>query len=363
YAGRDELKDMKTLAASLGRSGAKETVLDYTDAFAARRGLGEGRDLRSEIVLGPTTQWHDAQRAADRPAAHYGALGERVRSPSDQQPFAETARAESGESVKSESGVGPVVPPLVPVITRYDRTIEEVARAEAARHLDHALDGVRSVGPRVFVDPKPFAALVARVITERNGNVSALAEAVAERPEVFGQLRGKTGLLGENRERKEARRVAGALSAHVKYAGQHWTRRYEQAASSEQWKREKQDVIEVPGLSPRSEALLKQFDTLAYADKPAFLEKLVGTPEGKRALEEAEVVTDAMRRRCGTDELRHKDLVKLTRGLAEKVDLVRVAEVAEIAYRARAAEITREYDLVRRQTKGLGLGWRRLNRF
>ncbi len=43
-------------------------------------------------------------------------------------------------------------------------------------------------------------------------------------------------------------------------------------------------------------------------------------------------------------------------GLAEKVDLVRVAEVAEIAYRARAAEITREYDLVRRQTKGLGLG-------
>lgn len=361
YAGRDELKDMKTLAASLGRSGAKETVLDYTDAFAARRGLGEGVDLRSEIVLGSAIQRDGPQRAvahraADRPAAHYGALGERVRSPSDQQPFAETARAQSGESVKSEPGVPQLVPPLVPVITRYDRTIEEVARAEAAQHLDQALNGVRSVGPGVFVDSAPFAALVARVITERNGDVSALAEAVAERPEVFGQLRGKAGLLGENRERKAARRVAGGLSAHVKYAGQHWTRRYEQAASSEQWKREKQDVIEVRGLSPRSEALLKQFDTLAYADKPAFLEKLVGTPEGKRALEEAEVVTDAMRRRCGTDELRHKDLVKLTRGLAEKVDLVRVAEVAEIAYRARAAEITREYDLVRRQTKGLGLG-------
>lgn len=361
YAGRDELKDMKTLVASLGRSGAKETVLDYTDAFAARRGLGEGLDLRSEIVLGSMPQRdgpqrHDAHRAADRPAAHYGALGERVRSPSDPQPFAETATVESEKPVKSEPGMAPLVPPLVPVITRYDRTIEEVARAEAARHLDQALDGVRSVGPKVFVDSAPFVALVARVITERNGDVSALAEAVAERPEVFGQLRGKAGLLGENRERKEARRVAGALSARVGYAGQHWTRRYEQAADSERWKREKQDVIEVPGLSHRSEALLKQLDRLDDAEKPAFLEKLVATPEGKRALEEAEVVTDAMRRRCGTDELRHKDLVKLTRGLAEKVDLVRVAEVAEIAYRARAAEITREYDLVRRQTKGLGLG-------
>lgn len=150
--------------------------------------------------------------------------------------------------------------------------------------------------------------------------------------------------------------MAGALSAHVKYAGQHWTRRYEQAADSERWKREKQDVIEVPGLSARSEALLKQLDGLAYAEKPAFLEKLFATPEGKRALEEAEVVTDAMRRRFGTDELRHKDLVKLTRGLAEKVDLARLGEVAGIAHRAKAAELTREYDLVRRQTKGLSMG-------
>ena len=361
YAGRDELKDMKTLAASLGRSGAKETVLDYTDAFAARRGLGEGIGVTSEIVLGSTIQRdgpqrHDAHRSADRPAAHYGALGERVRSPSDQQSFAETERVESEKPVKSEPGMRPLAPPLIPVITRYDRTIEEVARAEAARHLDQALDGVRSFGPGVFVDSAPFAALVARVITERNGDVSALAEAVAERPEVFGQLRGKAGLLGENRERKEARRVAGALSAHVGYAAQHWTRRYEEAASSERWKREKLDVIEVPGLSPRSDAILKQFDTLAYAEKPAFLEKLVATPEGKRALEEAKVVTDAIRRRFGTDDLRHKDLVKLNRGMAEKVDLARVAQVAGIAHRAKAAEMTREYDLVRRQTKGLGLG-------
>lgn len=90
----------------------------------------------------------------------------------------------------SASQVGPLVPPLVPVITRYDRTIEEVARAEA-RHVDQALDPVRSVGRSVFVDPKPFVALVAKVITEGNGDVSTLAEAVAERPEVLVSFAGR----------------------------------------------------------------------------------------------------------------------------------------------------------------------------
>jgi Ti-type conjugative transfer relaxase TraA len=333
YVGRDELKDLMALSDSLGRSGAKETVLDYTDAFAARRGLGEGMDLRSEIVLGPTRQRDDAHLAA---------------------------RAKSGEPVKSEPNVPPLVPPLVhplvPAITRYDRTVEEVARAEAARHLDQALDGVRSVGPRVFVDSAPFAALVARVITERNGDVSELVKAVAERPEVFGKLRGKAGFMGENRERKEVRRVAGAFSAHVGYAAQHWTRRYEQAADSEQWKRDKRDVIEVPGLSPRSEALLKRLDGLDHVEKPAFLEKLAGTPEGRRALEEAEAITDAMRWRFGTDDLRNKNLLELTRGLAEKVDLARLAEVARITFRAKTAEMFRQEERVRSERKGLSMG-------
>ena len=49
YAGRDQFEDMDALKARLGRSGAKETVLDYIDAhssaFAARRGI------ESDIIL------------------------------------------------------------------------------------------------------------------------------------------------------------------------------------------------------------------------------------------------------------------------------------------------------------------------
>jgi Ti-type conjugative transfer relaxase TraA len=360
YAGRNELKDMKALSASLGRSGAKETVLDYAHAFA-RRGLGEGFGVTSEIVMGPPPQRDEVQRADDRLAAHYGALGERVRSPAVRQPLEETARAGKGQALRTKNGPAAEaqyvkVQPLVPVITHYAQAIEEVALTEASRHLGEVLDGVQSVGRRVFANPERFVELVARTLRERNGDVAAIAEAVGRRPEAFGELRGKVGLLGENRERKEARRMAGALGAHVGHASRHWTRRYEQAVSSEQWKREKQDVIEVPGLSARSEALLKQMDRLKYAETRAFLEKLVGTPEGRRALEEAEAVTDAMKRRFGTDDLRNKNLAALTKGLADRVDLGRFAEVARIALRAQRAEMFRRDDLAQLERKGLRLG-------
>lgn len=355
YAGRDELKDLTALSTSLGRSGAKETVLDYTDAFAARRGLGEGISLRSDIVLGSAAHRQDPYGAYDRPAAPYSAMGERVRSPADRQPLELLAGSASGQrGVVQEVRV----PPLVPAITSYARTIDQVAREAAAQHMERGLETVRWVGAGVYVDRDRFVEMVAKTIQQRNGDVSAMAKAVAERPEVFGALRGKAGLFGENRERKEARRLAGSLGAHVGYTGKDWIRRYEQAVNTEQWRREKEDVIEVPGLSPGSEAILKRLDGLERKEKDAFLEKLVDTPEGKRALAEAEAITDAMRQRFGTDDLRNKNLSELTRGLAEKVDLARVEAVVRVAYRAKNTEMFRQQEIVRSQRKGLGLGLR-----
>ncbi|MDL2411039.1 hypothetical protein PY650_37095, partial [Rhizobium calliandrae] len=65
YVGRDELKDVKALSASMGRSGAKETTLDYTKAFAARRDIGDGTGLSRQIDLGLSVG-----RAEDRLPAH-----------------------------------------------------------------------------------------------------------------------------------------------------------------------------------------------------------------------------------------------------------------------------------------------------
>ncbi|MBK5568619.1 hypothetical protein [Ensifer sp. SSB1] len=46
-------------------------------------------------------------------------------------------------------------------------------------------------------------------------------------------------------------------------------------------------MVEVPGLSPRSEGILKQLDSLPQAQKAQFVEELGRNPEGRDALEEA----------------------------------------------------------------------------
>jgi len=64
YASRDQFEGMDALKARLGRSGAKETVLDYINAhcsaFAARRGI------ESDIVLQVDRQAEIKRRDNDR---------------------------------------------------------------------------------------------------------------------------------------------------------------------------------------------------------------------------------------------------------------------------------------------------------
>ncbi|MEP4080462.1 Ti-type conjugative transfer relaxase TraA [Parasphingorhabdus sp.] len=67
------------LEARLSRSGVKETTLDYSAAFAERRGIAETLGIRSEIDVARM----ERSAARDLSPAHYGANGERVRSQKD----------------------------------------------------------------------------------------------------------------------------------------------------------------------------------------------------------------------------------------------------------------------------------------
>ena len=51
YAGQDEFKDQKHLKATLSRSGAKESTLDYVQGFAAQRGIADNLGIKSEIKV------------------------------------------------------------------------------------------------------------------------------------------------------------------------------------------------------------------------------------------------------------------------------------------------------------------------
>jgi Ti-type conjugative transfer relaxase TraA len=352
YVGRDELKDMQALGASMSRSGAKENTLDYLDTFAARRGIGEALGIRSEIAVDLSQGCNE-----ERPAAHYSALrsatGERERSLATHQHDA-IAAIEDGNDQRLVAGAEKTVP-LVPAVTTYVRSVEEIAREKARSDLERAMDAVLSVGRNVYVDPASVCARLSAAITEREGDGNALAKAVTERPETFGDLQGKSGILGDNGERKAARRFAEALGQHVTFAVQTWERRLDAERQSETWHREKRDVVEVPGLTPRSEALLKQFDELLRPEKSTFLQQLAGTTEGRQALDEAKAIAGALEQRFGTSDLRNvkADALRLAPDASPTLD--RIRQVATLADRATRAELSQQYELKRSLNKSLGL--------
>ncbi|MUZ74898.1 Ti-type conjugative transfer relaxase TraA [Agrobacterium vitis] len=353
YASRDELKDMKVLSASMSRSGVKETTLDYTGVFAARRGLAEQLGVHSEIAVNLSPE-----RVAERPLARDSIIDGHALSPAAAQSSA-TVKAplgEQGVEVPTEK-----IAPLVPALLSHSRSIEDVAREKAMPHLERAMEAVRSVGRHVFADPESVVAKLSAAIIRNdinNGiNGQELAMAVADRPEQFGLLRGKAGFLGENKERRAARSYAKSLSRHVATACETWERRLEMERRSETWLREKRDIIEIPGLTNRSEALLKEFDALSPSEKPKFIEQLSQTSEGRCALEEAKTITAALEQRFGSADPRNwkQDRLRLGPELSDKLDQIK--DIARITDRVQRAELTQRYELKRKLNKGLGFEW------
>lgn len=348
YAGRDELKDMKGLSASMSRSGAKETTLDYTETFAERRGLAKEPHVRSEISVGLS-----ASRAEERSPAHYGAGGERVRSPAALQPSSTGEAQPRGEGLEKQAEK---VEPLLPAVTHYARTVEEVAREKVRPVFEREMETVRSVAYRVYADPEGVAARLGSAIADKGVDGQALAKIVAERPEQFGELRGKAGLLGEGKERKAARHYANALSKHVAWAGETLERRLEAERRSETWKRERLDVLEVPGLTQRSRAILKQLDGRSAAEMPKFIEQLSISREGTLVLEEVKHIVQALERRFGSSDPRDlaEHIARAMPALVRRDELV--TETVRTAVDVHRQVLTRDYGLEVRLGRSLGLG-------
>ncbi|MGO7345650.1 BID domain-containing protein, partial [Rhizobium johnstonii] len=188
---------------------------------------------------------------------------------------------------------------LVAAVKTYAMSVEEVGRSKAMPAFERDWEAAKQLAPQVFKDaPAAMAALRGRILDE-NGDPVALANQLSTLPEAIGALAGKTGLFGDNAERKHALSRIDALASHVRQSAKTWQRRLAAECGAERWKREKQDVVEVLGPSRRSEALLRNLDDLPYSDKAKFVEQLAGTPEGRRALAEAKNIVTAIETRFG----------------------------------------------------------------
>ncbi|CUX64855.1 MULTISPECIES: Ti-type conjugative transfer relaxase TraA [Agrobacterium] len=337
YAGRDEFKNIKDLTASLGRSGLKETTLDYTDTFAERRGLKEQKEdgIRQQQRVRQTALRQTAERRGPRQGVDIDRVADRDLHLQHQTPQ--------------------VAAPLVPAITRYDKSVDEIALEKARPELERGMEVVRNVAIRVYHDAFSASEAIKQYLLDPATDPAILARAIRERPDRFGALRGKSGILGDNRERKEALHYARSVASLVENTARTWERQLERERNSETWKREKCDVVEVPALTPRSQEILTHLDALPYSEKPGYVKQMMNSAEGRKALEEAQDIDNALQTRFGTANLRNEHLDRLRITADAHVSVERIKQVTGLVERTHRAALVEKQTLTLGQTQRLGL--------
>ncbi|MBY5829813.1 Ti-type conjugative transfer relaxase TraA, partial [Rhizobium leguminosarum] len=350
YVGLDAFKTERALTEALSRSGVKETTLDYTHDFANRRGM-EDRRGQGESDVASQGISKGIQPIPDT------AVPKPMQKP---QPLTARTIADGGSPHQdpSDGERDDERPVLVAAVKTYAMSVEAVGRSKAMVAFERDWQAAKQLAPQLFKDaPAAMDVLRGRILDE-NWDPVELANQLSALPEAIGALAGKTGLLGDNAERKHALGRIDALASHVRQSANTWQRRLAVECGSERWKREKQDVVEVLGPSRRSEALLRQLDDLPYSDKAKFVERLAATPEGRRALAEAKDIVSAIETRFGrADPSDLADQLKRV-GPDQAGDVERIRQVARLAGRSHRAELTQQMELKRslKRGKSLGLG-------
>ncbi|MDN5927030.1 MAG: Ti-type conjugative transfer relaxase TraA [Hyphomicrobiales bacterium] len=369
----------------LSRSGVKETTLDYTRDFAERRGIAEKMGVRSEIeipaererieVRAPrSSQKVGADLAQDlRADPHADLAADRQHQAEGREGEKEGYRHISWSEVMGPAGAGAGNPqqgreaqglepaeagrpaPLVPAITRHDRSIEDVAREKALPTFDAQWKTAESMIRGAFHDPDEVAGRLRSGIIDQGGDGKMMAKAIVAQPERFGDVRGKSGLFGDNKERKQALSYVGAVARHVESAAETWQRRLGEERASEQWQREKRDVVEVPGLTPRSAEIIAQVDKVPMAERNRWIDQIRSTPEGTAALEEVRKVGKALEARFGRSDPRDfGQQLERNPELAKKAEQIK--DIARVVERTRMAELSRDHTLKQQLTRSQGLG-------
>jgi Ti-type conjugative transfer relaxase TraA len=362
----------------LSRSGVKETTLDYTRDFAERRGIAEQMGVRSEIEI-PAERIEDRTPRSSQKVSADLAQDLRADPRADLAPDWQRQAGREGEKEgyrriswsevmgpaggpqqgREAQGLAPAEAgrpaPLVPAITRHDRSIEDVAREKALPTFDAQWKAAESMIRGAFHDPDEVAGRLRSGIIDQGGDGKVMAKAIAAQPERFGDVRGKSGLFGDNKERKEALRYAGAVARHVESAAETWQRRLGEERESEQWQREKRDVVEVPGLTSRSAEIIAQVDKVPMAERNRWIDQLRSTPDGAAALEEVRKVGKALEARFGRSDPRDfGPQLERNPELAKKVQQIK--DIARVVERTRMAELSRDHTLKQELTRRQGLG-------
>lgn len=345
YAGLDEFKTARSLRETMSRSSLKETILDYVNDFANRGGIqGRGAEGRGQLDrTGEPRQ--QLQVRTDRAVK----LTDRTVSQSNRDVSA--GPHPCGPNQHADR------PVLIPAITKYRSSVEDVARAKALLAFEREWDVANSLARKIYSNAPAAMELIRSRILEGNTEPASLAKEIRSSPAMVGALIGKTGMFGDSAQRRQALGCVNALVLHVEQSAKTWHRRLDAERNTERWKREKEDVIEVRGLSDQAEAQLRKLFGASYADRNKVVAELKKTATGRQALEEAKEIAGAIEKRFArSNPLDLPEQLKRA-GSSQVRDIDRIRDVVWLADRSHRAELTLNMQVKRSlsRTKTLGL--------
>jgi hypothetical protein len=221
HYGADDFKDRDQLTRTLGRERAKDTTLDYSDAFAERRGLGQ-----SDIIV-PQGALQPAERAPSRfsgfkPRAAPAA----ARTPSA-APAAALQRREIPEGIRGyarafadmermRDGGLPILPHQDLALKRAEKTLTD-ASPETAQDLQSVLSRQRGLAGRV--DQPGGMDAIGKALAQEN-QVRLDPQLRAERfVERWAGLKARHAELGGWHQADARRKVEGRMKALAKGLG------------------------------------------------------------------------------------------------------------------------------------------------
>ncbi|MBS7707884.1 Ti-type conjugative transfer relaxase TraA [Chelatococcus asaccharovorans] len=362
---------MRRLSERLSRDGSKETTLDYERASSYRAALrfSETRGLHlmrvARTLVADKVRWtaRQKQKLADL-GARLAAVGAR---------FGLGARPKQAAPNIAMSNIVREAKPMVAGITTFAKSIGQIIEDKlvADPALKKQWEEVSTRFRLVFSDPESsFRKVdVDAMLKDRQAAATTLSK-LSEKPDSFGALKGKTGLLASRADKQE-RELAGKNAQALARDLERYLRLRNEAEhryEAEERATRLKVAVDIPALSPSAKQTLERIrDAIDRNDLPSALEFAL---EDKMVEAELEGFARAVSERFGERSLtgiaaREADgeaFKTLSDGMnaAQKEDLkaawpdLRTAQ--QLAAQQRTAAALKEAETVRQtQTKGLTL--------
>ena len=262
---------MQRLTERLARDGSKETTLDYASGRFYRDALRFASNRGLHIVQVARTLARDRVRWTVRQKQKLADLAQRLRAVGEKLGLVET-RSSTINATKKEA------PPMIAGVTTFPKSITDAVEDKilADPAVKKQWEDVSTRFRLVFADPEAaFRATGMDAMLKDPAAAAATLDRLVTKPESFGALRGKTGLLAGKADKQERQRAevnAPALKKDIE--------RYLRLRAEAEHKHEAEErairhrvSIDIPALSRDARRVLERVrDAIDRNDLPSALE-------------------------------------------------------------------------------------------